>query len=247
MNGKPAEPVEQLPVPRQRQKAVNPSKPIGKEELYGLQTDPPSPDSGLKGFSLNTYTPNRNKGAKPKPGGYGVLIHKMEYGKTGSVTGVVTLNDNDPRLRKGPIASNFCKDGGTKPIGEVIQSDEDAVRISVDADLCQAGPSTMQQCERGGCPVVDHLTSEVSIAFGWRQFSDTAPTDIRTPGIQRYINTMPDSLQEAMNFGANTALPDFDDFSATGGDGDGSGDDDGVNRWIVQQTAKTATPSAWQR
>jgi hypothetical protein len=228
MNGKPAEPIDQLAVPRKNQKAPNPMKPIGKEELYGLQTNPPAPETGLKGLSLNTYTPNRSKGVKAKAGGYGVLFHKVEYGKTGSVTGIVTLKPDDSRSREGVIASNLCRDGGTRPIGKVIQSDEDALRISVDADLCQAGPSTQQQCENG-CPVVDHLTAEVSIAFGWRQFGQTAPTDIRTPGIQRYINTMPDSLQEAMNFGANTAIPDFDNLSGTSSSGEGSGASKGTS------------------
>jgi hypothetical protein len=207
-NGEPTEPVEQMSVPRKRKAPLNPNKPVGKEELYGLQTDPPAPDRGIKGLTLNPYTPNRDKGAKARPGGYGISFHDLKYGETGPVTGIVALDADDPRTDEGPIASNFCKDP-LKPIGEVIQSDEDSLRIAVDADLCQAGPSTLKQCE-DSCPVVDHLSAEANIAFGWRQFSDTAPTDIRTPGVQRYINSMPSSLEEAMRFGAGTELPDTD-------------------------------------
>jgi hypothetical protein len=90
--------------------------------------------------------------------------------------------------------------------------------------LCLAGPTTLKQCEQdNGCPVVDHVKADVSMAFGWRQFNSTAPTDIRTPGIQRYINTMPNSLEEALQFGANTALPDTD-FSEPRPDPDDPGD-----------------------
>ena len=159
-------------------------KPIGKEELYGLQTNSPAPEIGPKGFTLNTYTPNRSKGVKANAGGYGLLLHEVEYGKTGSMKGIVTVKPDAPGSGEGVIASNLCKDRGTRPIGKIIQSDEDALRISVDADLCKADSSTIQQCENG-CPVVDHLSADVNIAFGWRQFGPTAPTDIRTPGIQR--------------------------------------------------------------
>jgi hypothetical protein len=228
MNGKPAEPIEQLPVPRENQMVPNPMKPIGREELYGLQTSPPAPETGIKGFSLNTYTPNRSQGAKAKPGGYAVGVNKLEYGKTGPVTGMVAKNKNDPASRHIPPSTFFCKDFGARPIGEVIQSDENILRISVDADLCRAPKPGSEEC-KNGCPVVDHLTAEVNIAFGWRSFGQTAPTDIRTPGIQRYINTMPDSLQEAMNFGANTALPDYDDFSGTRSSGDGSDAGEGTS------------------
>jgi hypothetical protein len=221
MNGKPAEPLEPLSVPRKNQKAPNPMKTIGKEELYGLQTDPPAPETGLKGFSLNTYTPNRSNGARAKAGGYQVAIHKMEYDKTGPVTGLVVKKRQNPESQSVEPSSLFCRGQGTRPIGNVTQSDENAVHITVDTDLCRA-PTPTGPCGENGCPVVDHLSAEVSIAFGWRSFGETAPTDIRTPGVQRYINTMPDSLQEAMNFGADTALPDYDDFSATSSSSDGN-------------------------
>ena len=45
---------------------------------------------------------------------------------------------------------------------------------------------------------------------------------VRTKGIQAYIDTMPDSLEQAMTFGAGTAIPD-----STGmldGEGGGSGE-----------------------
>jgi len=221
-NGKPAEPAEQLAVPRKNQMTPNPMKPIGKEELYGLQTNPPVPEPPIKGLSLNTYTPNRSKGVKAKAGGYAVSINNLEYGKTGPVTGLVAKAKEDPGSRHIPPSTLFCKDFGARPIGDVIQSDENALRISVDADLCRA-PSPGQLCGDNGCPVVDHLTAEVSIGFGWRSFSQTAPTDIRTPGVQLYIDTMPDSLQEALKHGANTAIPNFDSMPGTSDSDDESG------------------------
>jgi len=220
-NGKPAEPMEQLAVPRKNQMTPNPMMSIGKEELYGLQTSPPVPEPPIKGLGLHTYTPNRNKGVKAKAGGYGVSINQMEYGKTGPVTGLVAKDKEDPGSQHIPPSTVFCKDFGARPIGEVIQSDEDFLRISVDADLCRAPNPGSDEC-KNGCPVVDHLTAQVNIAFGWRQFSQTAPTDIRTPGVQLYIDTMPGSLQEALKHGANTAIPNFDSMPGTSGSGDGS-------------------------
>lgn len=205
-NGEPAEPVEQLMSPRKPTSSRNPAKPVGKEELYGLQTDPPAPDADVKGFSLNPYTPGRDRGVEPKRGGYAVQVQKMKYGQTGPVRGMVALQPNDPRARDGIVSSALCADP-SRPIGRVLQSDEDALRVEVDVNLCRASGDNLKQCE-DGCPVVDHVAAEVNIAFGWRSFSETAPTDIRTPGIERYISTMPDSLEEAMRFGAGTALPE---------------------------------------
>ena len=218
-NGEPTEPIEKLTVPRKSQPR-NPAKANGKEALYGLQTDPPLPDAGIKGFSLTPYTPNRSRGAKAKPGGYAIQINEMKYGGTGPVRGTVALQPDDPKAREGAVSSILCKDGHT-PIGRVLQSDEKALRIEVDTDLCQASAGTLPQC-KDGCPVVDHVTAEVNIAFGWRSFSDTAPTDIRTPGIERYINTMPGSLQEAMRFGAGTAIPNMSGIGSPGAPGGGS-------------------------
>ena len=209
MNGQPAEPVNQLNVPRKQQSPINPMKPVGKEELYGLQTNPPDTETGLKGFDLIPYRPSRSDGSKEKAKpGFAVTINQVEYGQTGPVTGIVALTPTDPRMRQSPVVSNLCGDPN-RPIGQVTRSDEKSLRISIDADLCQM--QVGGSCENG-CPVIEHATAEVNIAYGWRQFATTAPTDIRTPGIERYINTMPDSLHEAMNFGANTALPDTDRY-----------------------------------
>jgi len=148
-------------------------------------------------FGLTPYRktlPNGTR-AKAEGDGYAVQLHQLEYGKTGPVTGVVALQTEDPtKTAEGVVSSALCKDRD-KPIGEVIRSDENAVQIKIDTDLCKAGPSTIKQCEVA-CPVVDHVTAEVNIAYGWRQFEQTAPTDICTRGIERYINTMPDSLAE---------------------------------------------------
>jgi hypothetical protein len=127
------------------------------------------------------------------------------------VLGIVTRRDPDgPDL----VGSNLCAEGAGRPVGRILKSDEDALEIEIEADLCRADPNQLRQCE-GGCPVVDHFEGEMSIAFGWRQFAATAPTDIRTRGIERYINTMPDSLAEAMRFGADTAFPEEDPFGTS--------------------------------
>jgi hypothetical protein len=224
-NGDPVEPTHNMPVQRRNQ-LPNPSAKIGKEELYGLKTDPPVREDVMTGVGLQKYAPNRSKGGKPQTvGGYSVSITQLKYGQTGEVTGSVVLQAQDPRNQAGQVSSLFCKDGATRPVGEVTQSDESAFRISIDADVCQLGPATMQQCERSGCPIIERVSGEVNVTFGWRQFNSTAPVDIRTPGIQAYIDTMPDSLEEAMNFGAGTAIPDT--TGIPGDEGSDSGDDSG--------------------
>ena len=221
-NGEPAEPTHNMPVQR-KTRPPNPAAKIGKEALYGLKTDPPVREDGMTGVGLQKYVPNRSKGGKPKTaGGYSVAINQLKYGQTGEVLGSVVLQAQDPRNQAGPVSSLVCKDAATKPIGEVTQSDESAFRITIDTDVCQLGPGTMQQCEDSGCPVIEHVSAEVNVSFGWRQFNSTAPVDIRTKGIEAYIDTMPDSLEEAMTFGAGTAIPD-----TTGIPGDGEGDSSG--------------------
>jgi hypothetical protein len=211
-NGQPTEPIDQRAVPRVRKPQAMSLGKIGQEQLYGLQTDPPAPDGGLLGVRFGPYTPGRHLGAKAKPGGYSVGIYEAEYGKTGPVRGVIRKEDNGDA--SSVISSDLCKGGNSRPVGRILKSDEDALEIEVEADLCQARPGQLKQCE-DGCPVVDHFKGEITLAFGWRQFSETAPTDIRTRGIERYINTMPDSLTEALKFGANTAFPQVDPFSDT--------------------------------
>ena len=217
-NGEPAEPTHNMPVQRKTPPS-NPAAGVGKEELYGLKTDPPVRKDGLTSVGLQRYAPNRARGGKPqKSGGYSVAINDLKYGQTGQVLGSIVLQPSDPRNQGGLVSSLACKDGAAKPVGEVTRSDEAAFRITIDADVCQLGPGTMKQCEESGCPVIERVTGEVNISFGWRQFNSTAPVDIRTPGIQAYIDTMPDSLEEAMKFGAGTAIPD-----TTGEPGDNEG------------------------
>jgi len=221
-NGEPAEPTHNMPIQR-KSKPPNPDAKVGKEELYGLKTDSPVREDGITSVGLQKYGPNRAKGGKPQTaGGYSVAINDLKYGQTGDVLGSVVLQAQDPRNQAGPVTSLLCKDGTTKPIGEVTRSDESAFRITIDADVCQMGPTTMKQCEESGCPVVEHVSGEVNVAFGWRQFNSTAPVDIRTRGIEAYIDTMPDSLEEAMKFGAGTAVPD-----TTGEPDEGVGDNSG--------------------
>lgn len=221
LNGEPAEPIEQLPISR-KSSVPKPPGAVGKEELYGLETDPPTPLDAVTGLSLNRYAPNRSQGGKPQTaGGFGVQITDLQYGQTGPVVGIVALQASDPRNRQGPVSSVFCQGAAGRPIGTVEQSDESALRITIDTDVCQAGPGTADQCSQGGCPVVEHVNGEVTVAFGWRQFNSTAATDIRTPGIQRYIDTMPGSLHEAMRFGADTAVTDT---TGSPGNSDDTGD-----------------------
>jgi hypothetical protein len=79
----------------------------------------------------------------------------------------------------------------------------------------------MKQCEESGCPVVEHVSGEVTVSFGWRQFNSTAPVDIRTRGVQAYIDTMPGTLEEAMRFGEGTAIPDTTGIPGGGDNGPG--------------------------
>jgi hypothetical protein len=218
LNDEPAEPVEQLPIAR-KSSAPKPPGPVGKEELYGLITDPPIPEDTVTGLGLNRYAPNRAKGGKPQTsGGYEIQFVDLRYGHTGPVRGIVALQASDPRNRQGPVSSLFCQGAADRPIGTVAQSDATALRITIDTDVCQAGPGMADHCGQGDCPVIEHVNAAVTVAFGWRQFNSTAPTDIRTPGIQRYIDTMPDSLHEAMRFGADTAVADTTGSPANGGD-----------------------------
>jgi hypothetical protein len=221
LKGKPAEPVGPLAPLRKKGagKPVTSLGDLGKEELYGHNTNPIIKDDSIKGFSVLRYAPNRFQGGKAvTEGGYGVQINGLEYGDTGPVYGVVAHISMESGNGGGVVSSVLCKPAGAErpAIGEVIQSDEDAFRITLDTDLCKAGPDTLKQCDNG-CPVVDHMTAELNMAFGWRQFNKTAPVDIVTPGVQRYINTMPDSFQEAMRFGAGTALPEDGASPATPG------------------------------
>jgi len=233
LKGKPAEPIGPLaPLRKSTKKPITKLGDIDKKTLYGHQTDPTIPDDSIKGFTLGQYTPNRFQGATAiKEGAYAVGINGLAYGQTGPIYGQVVQNDSGGG-EAGVVSSLLCKDAVRKSIGEVLQSDEDAFRVRLETDLCRAGPDTISQCE-DGCPVVDHMTAEVNMAFGWRQFNTTAPTDIVTPGVQRYINTMPDSWNEAMRFGAGTALPESGlpgappgappGGSGTGGSGSSSG------------------------
>jgi hypothetical protein len=225
LNGEPAEPTHNMPLQRKTSQP-KPLDRLGKEELYGLHTDPPVRRDSVTSVGLHRYAPNRNRGGKPQTSaGYSVVINELAYGQTGPVKGSVALQAEDPRNQAGPVSSLFCRDAATRPIGEVTQSDESAFRITVDTDVCQAGPATLAQCEKSGCPVVEHVSGEVDVSFGWRQFNSTAPVDIRTRGVQAYIDTMPDSLQEALQFGTGTAIPDAS--LSPGRSGDGPGGDSG--------------------
>jgi hypothetical protein len=247
LKGKPAEPIGPLtPLRKSTKKPIMKLGDIDKEVLYGHQTDPTIPDDSIKGFTLGQYTPNRFQGAKAiKEGAYGVQINGLAYGQTGPIYGQVVQNDSGSGGQAAVVTSLFCENADQKPIGEVLQSDEDAFRVKLETDLCKAGPDTIKQCA-DGCPVVDHMTAEVNMAFGWRQFNTTAPTDIVTPGVQRYINTMPDSLGEAMRFGAGTALPESgvptssDGGPGTGGAGSPDGGTIGVDACLCSCEEQTA-------
>jgi len=220
VKGQPAEPVSPMRPPRTTTAPVKPKQlsELTRRDMYGLETDPPVRDDTIKGFSVLPYAPGRSEGGKAiLQGGYAVQINNLDFGETGPVFGAVVPSDNPIAKDGGVVSSLFCKGASESPIGEVLQSDEDALVIKLKTDLCKAGPSTARQCETSGCPVVDNMTGEVNMAFGWRQFATTAPTDIITPGVRRYVATMPGSWQEAMRFGAGTALPEDDWPGAPGG------------------------------
>jgi len=152
----------------------------------------------------------------------------VAYGKTGPAYGFVGLADSRTGAASGqlPPSSLFCRNAGRdRPIGKVVQSDEMALHVRVDAELCEAPKPSAQTCGNG-CPVVERVTAEVWIPFGWRQFPETASTDIVTPGVQEYIDSMPTSLDVAMRGGAGTALPESDipaeENGGAGGFGTGS-------------------------
>ena len=233
LKGKPARPLHERATPPKKVPATTDINRMDRETLYGLNTEPRSRSDGLMGLSLV----EQEQGPVIELEGYGVMLRDMRYGKLGPVAGVVTPMRGEGNPNAGVVSSDLCKGAAGKAVAEVLQSDEEALRISVSAKLCRAGPETLKQCESAaGCPQVDTVKGEVTLAFGWRQFAETAPTDILTRGTQRYINTMPDSLAEAMQFGRNTALPDMDDpgyreetGSGPGMPGAGSGQGGAVN------------------
>jgi len=189
---------------------------LGKEALYGLRTDPVIRDGAPMGFTLQAYEPEGiESDAVSEAGVYAVLLHQLDYGETGPVYGTVDLSRPSPDGRALIVSSGLCEGSVDRPIGDVLQSDEDAFQVRLDTNLCRADDPRIIQCENG-CPVVDHLAADVHMAFGWRQFASTAPAHIVTPGIRRYVATMPDTLAEALRAGAGTALPETD------GAGDGS-------------------------
>ncbi len=216
VKGVPAQPVQQLNVPR-KGAAINPVQRVGPTQLYGLQTNPPLPATGLLGLSL--FEPKRESTGTPVTT-YTMTFRNLRYGMTGPVRGMIAASSNSADLGRDIVSSAVCKSGPNTVIGEVVQSDEDALHIRLNASLCRAGSDTTAECgSPAGCPVVDTVTGEHHIAFGWRQFPETAATDILTRGTQRYINTMPDSWQEAMTFGVGSELPDSDDPSFVPGPG----------------------------
>ncbi|WP_133300669.1 hypothetical protein [Seongchinamella sediminis] len=205
VNGQPARPIGPLPPPPAKT-VVKPLSKLDRKDLYGLQTEPPPRDDTVKGFDLVA----EDAGGRTHERDYAIVIDRLNYGVKGPYFGHVTQVARTA-VGTGVASSLHCRGAKDKPIGTVTQSNEDALRLSVNAELCLVDASTRTQCSgSGGCPVVDRVNAVVDLAFGWRQFGATAPSDIVTPGIERYIATMPGSWHEAIRFGAGTALPGTD-------------------------------------
>ena len=64
----------------------------------------------------------------------------------------------------------------------IERSDDELLRIRVDTPLCKMNPMNPMQCQNG-CPMVDQLTAELSLAFGWRHFAENSVEDLITPGV----------------------------------------------------------------
>jgi hypothetical protein len=195
-----SEPMSNIPVPRARgARKVNAGQPATKEDFYGLEEAPPLP--GPRPVGVGTHRDASGKASCH------ALIHKLDYGQTGDVFGQVVQDDSGNPLVD---SSLWCGDAAQKrPIGRVLQSDETAFRVAIEAQLCEPPKPPGQTCGTGGCPVAGSCKMEISIPFGWRQFPEHAPTDIVTAGVSAYIQTMPDSLSGMMSvaFGTLNAGP----------------------------------------
>jgi hypothetical protein len=199
-----SEPMPNIPVPRARDASkMSAGRPAKQADFYGLEDAPPLPGPRPVGVGTHRDAPGKAS--------CHALIHTLQYGQTGDVFGQVVQDDSGNPLVN---SSLWCDDAAKKqPIGRVLKSDETAFRIAIDAQFCEPPKPPDQTCGTGGCPVAGRCKMEISIPFGWRQFPESAPTDIVTPGVAEYIKTMPDSISEmagmafgTLNSGPNTPV-----------------------------------------
>ncbi|MGB5392547.1 MAG: hypothetical protein WBP10_20425, partial [Thermoanaerobaculia bacterium] len=99
------------------------------------------------------------------------------------------------------------------------------LQISIDTPICELSLENMELC-RNGCPKVDHLKADVTLAFGWRHFAEHEIEDLVTPAVQLDIDryhheVFGDPLPYPTGGGAGSG----GDGGGDGSDGDGSGAD----------------------
>lgn len=206
-----SEPMPNIPVVRKPDpNKVDAGRPARKEDFYGIEDEPPIP--GPRPVGVGTHRDGPGEQACH------ALIHKLDYGQTGDVFGYVVRDKNASGSNPLAPSSLWCGDAvQQRPIGKVLQSDETAFRVGIDTEICAAPKPPNDSCGPGGCPVVGRCAMQITIPFGWRQFPETAPTDIITPGVAAYIETMPGSVSEMMSMALSSTGIDPDSPTGAGG------------------------------
>ncbi|MGB5296823.1 MAG: hypothetical protein WBP34_17925, partial [Thermoanaerobaculia bacterium] len=145
-------------------------------------------------------------------------IEPIAFRQTGPLMAMV-LQGGYGADAPGPAAatrsSHFCNPGGEQPsVGRITRSDDELLEISIDTPICEMSLENMSLC-RNGCPKVDHLKADLTLAFGWRHFAENEIEDLVTPAVQLDIDRYHHEV-----FGDPLPYP-------TGGGGDGDGGEDG--------------------
>jgi hypothetical protein len=167
------------------------SPPIPEIKIPVLEISGKEPDlleSSLKGNL------NRRKGTRE----YRVLpdfTKPFAPGYTGPLYGSVTLHDPNLQMGGGGIMSAFCDPEGKRPIGQVLQADEDLMKVHVKVDLCEVKMTLTPPFPKPPYPVVDHLDAVIVLPFGWRYFRDKAPVDYVTAGVQIFMDRYHERMQ----------------------------------------------------
>ncbi|MGB5659868.1 MAG: hypothetical protein WBO54_10340 [Thermoanaerobaculia bacterium] len=149
-------------------------------------------------------------------------IEPIAFGQTGPLMAMV-MQGGFGAEAPGPAAatrsSHFCNPGGEQPsVGRITRSDDELLEISIDTPICEMSLENMSLC-RNGCPKVDHLKADLTLAFGWRHFAENEIEDLVTPAVQLDIDRYHHEV-----FGDPLPYP-----TGGGGDGDGGGDGSGGN------------------
>ncbi|MGB5341354.1 MAG: hypothetical protein WBP67_04625 [Thermoanaerobaculia bacterium] len=152
-------------------------------------------------------------------------VERIEFGQTGSYRAMVMPGELAPG-GMGAMSSHFCNpNSAATSIGTITRSDDEVLQISIDTPICELSLENMELC-RNGCPKVDHLKADVTLAFGWRHFAEHEIEDLVTPAVQLDIDryhheVFGDPLPYPTGGGAGSG----GDGGGDGSDGDGSGAD----------------------